>query len=390
MTLVRARLAEERGWALVTSILVIGILVALSLPLLSLVDTQQAQTAHERKSESSFNLAEAALDASVFVLGKRWPAAEGTAHPPTCDAASTDLDCPSPDILMRSYTGGDYTNRAWTVQVRDDTGEEYYDPVDVPQRPSWDENDNEKLWVRADAHAAEGNRSVVMLVRRIDRTESFPRNAITAGWFEVTTGGNKVVVDTKGDAVQQAPVAVRCTLPAPSPGCLDYRPENNQVSPDTSEPGYTAASVMPPDALDRMRATAQALGLYHPSGCPQSADGELVFVESGDCRYAGGGAANDPDSPGMFIVANGTLTFGGGMTYYGMAYGANLQGSTGIVVSIYGGATVVGSIAADGGGGVSIGSSGNNLIYDEAVFPLIRSFAAAAPVQGSWRELPAS
>ena len=390
MTLLRARLAEERGWALVTSILVIGILVALSLPLLSLVDTQQAQTAHERKSESSFNLAEAALDASVFVLGKSWPAAPGTAHPPTCDASSTSLKCPSADILARTYTGGDYKNPEWTVQVRDDTGSEYYDPTRVPLRPSYDENDNEMLWVRADAHAAEGNRSIVMLVRRIDRTEGFPRNAVTAGWFEVTTGGNKVVVDTKGDTVQAAPVAVRCTLPPPSRGCLDYRPENDQVSPDTSEPGYSAVTVMPADALNRMRATARALDSYYPSGCPQFPDGDLIFVESGNCRYTGGGTANTPDKPGMFIVANGTLTFGGGMTYYGMAYGANLQGSTGIVVRIFGGATVVGSVAADGGGGVSIGSSGNNLIYDEAIFPLIKSFAAAAPVQGSWRELPAS
>ena len=61
--------------------------ISLSLPLLSLVDTQQRQSAQERKSESSFNLAEAALDASVFVLGKDWPALATGAYPATCTAS---------------------------------------------------------------------------------------------------------------------------------------------------------------------------------------------------------------------------------------------------------------------------------------------------------------
>ena len=81
MRSIRARLIDERGWGLISSVLVVGILISLSLPLLSLVDAQQSQSAHERKSESSFNLAEAALDASVFVLGKDWPTQAAGAYP---------------------------------------------------------------------------------------------------------------------------------------------------------------------------------------------------------------------------------------------------------------------------------------------------------------------
>ena len=390
MTKIRARLTQEGGWALLTSVLVLGILLALSLPLLSLVDVQQAQTAHERKSESSFNLAEGALDSAVFVLGKDWPAAAEGAYPSTCTPESTSLNCPDAEILTNTYSGGDYTDRNWTVQIRDDTGVEYYDPEVVPSLPSWDANDNQKLWVRADAHAADGDRTVVMLVRRVDRTERFPRNAITAGWFIITTGGEKVVVDTKGDTAQAAPLAVRCTAPAPSIGCLEYRPDHNQVSPDTSVTGYASDTVVSADVLERMRSTAKALGTYYPSGCPASPVGHLVFIEEGDCAYAGGSIANSPDSPGMIFVARGTISFGGGMTYYGLVYGANLQRSPGIVVWIHGAATVAGSIAADGGGGVRVGSDGGNVVYSDTVFPLITSFTAAAPVQGSWRELPAS
>jgi len=388
MSRVRARLAEERGWGLISSILVVGILLSLSLPLLSMVDTQQNQSAQERKSESSFNLAEAALDASMFVLGKDWPALATGAYPATCSATSTSLNCPAPDLLTQTYTGGDYRNAVWTVQVRDDTGTEYYDPATVPSRPSWDSNHNQKVWVRADADSDTGTRTIVALVKRIDRVIPFPRNAVTAGWFTVATNGNKVVVDTKGDTAQAAPVAVRCKVPAPSP-CLGYDPNRPHVTPDTTTVGYGGTTAIAPDILESMRAKAKALDTYYTS-CPGSPAGEMVFVETGNCRYTGGGSVNSAGTPGVFIVGNGTIEFGGGITYYGLAYAANLQQSTSTIVRVFGSATIVGSIAADGGGGVTFGSSGVNVFYADTIWPNLTSFSGAAPVQGSWRELPAS
>jgi hypothetical protein len=291
---------------------------------------------------------------------------------------------------MRTYTGGDYTNPGWSVQVRDDTGTEYYDPAVIPSMPTWDANGNHKLWVRADARASAGERSVVALVKRINRTEAFPRNAITAGWFTTSNNGNKVIVDTKGNAAQAAPLAVRCPSPAPSPGCLDYNKAKGQVSPDTSTTSWGGTTTPPPDSLDRLREKAKTLGTYYASGCPGSPTGDLIFVENGNCSYTGGGSANSQGAPGMFVVATGTLALGGGMTYYGLVHAANLQHSTGVVVQTSGSATIVGSVAVDGGGGVLAGSSGKNVVYDEGIFPLITTFGSAVPVQGSWRELPAS
>ncbi|HYH59816.1 MAG TPA: hypothetical protein VD790_11465 [Thermoleophilaceae bacterium] len=386
MSAIRARLRQEDGWGLVSSVLVLGILISLTLPLLSLVDAQQTQSAHERKSESSFNLAEAALDASVFVLGKAWPGAASGAYPASCTSASTSLNCPSASLLARTFSGGDYTNRAWSVQVRDDTGTEYYDPAVVPSLPSWDANDNGKMWVRADARATDGERSVVLLVKRIESTIQFPRNAVTAGWFQSTNNGNKVIVDTKGNAAQPAPVAVRC--PGQSPHCLEYRP--GQISPDTTTTEYPGETIVTPETLETFRAQAKALGTYYASGCPSSITGEMVFVESGDCSYAGGGKANSATAPGTLVIASGTLYLGGNVTFYGLVYGANLQGSTGEVVRTQGSATIVGAVAVDGDGGLSAGSSKLNVVYAEGVFGSLTAFSGAAPVQGSWRELPAS
>ena len=391
MNRLAARLRDEQGWAILTSILVLGILVSLSLPLLSLVDTQQRQTAHERKSESSFNLAEAAFDATVFVLAKDWPSVSTGAYPSTCTAASTSTKCPSAALLASSYAGTDYTSPGWTVRVRDDVaGSDYYDPAAVEaSAATWDANGNAKVWVRADAHAEGRDRTVVALVRRQDKLESFPRNIITSGWFATGNTGRKVIVDTKGLAAQPAPLSVRCTQPAPS-SCLNFQPERGQVSPDTSTPGYLGQTAVSTDALERFRARAKALGTYHASGCPGSPAGELVFVENGSCSFKGGKDSNTPDSPGMFILARGTIAFSGSMSYYGLLYAANLQRTTGSVVTVGGAATIFGSVTVDGPGGVTVGSNGENIIYDDRVFGFVKSFGGAAPVQGTWRELPAS
>jgi type II secretory pathway pseudopilin PulG len=390
-----ARLGEERGWALVTSLLVLGIMVSLSLPLLSLVDSQQHQAAGERKSESSFNLAEAAFDATVFTLANRWPAVLSTAHPASCTEISTDVKCPAPDVLERSYAGTDYSQRGWTVRVRDDVdGVDYYDAdaFEAAAPVTWDANKNAKMWVRADAHASGRDRTIIALVRRQDQLEPFPRNSVTAGWFGTATNGNKVVVDTKGVAAQPAPVAVRCTstVPPPSPGCLEYNSGRKQVSPDISYTGYAGDTAVPEETLDRFRAKARALDTYYESGCPQSPAGEMVFIETADCGFAGGGDANTENTPGMLVLAQGNLSFSGSMTYYGLVYAANGHHSKGSVVTVQGGATVRGSIAVDWGGGFTVGSNGENVVFDDRVFPLLKSYASAMAVQGTWRELPAS
>ena len=376
---------------MLTSILVLGILVSLSLPLLSLVDSQQRGSAHERKSESSFNLAEATFDAAVFVLSNDWPSVATGAYPLQCTTGSTTAKCPSADILSRTYTGPDYPDRRWTVRIRDDSaGSDYYNAAQVEANPTtWDANGNAMMWVRVDAHGSGRDRTVVALVRRQDKLETFPRNILTSGWFATGNTGRKVIVDTRGSAAQPAPLAVRCTVPARS-SCLNFDPSRGQISPDTSTTGYIGQTAVSADALDRFRARAKTLGSYYASGCPKVPTGELVFVENGSCSYRSGKTFNSEASPGMLIVARGTLDFSGGMAYHGLIYGANLQRTTGPVVSISGAATIHGSIAVDAGGGITVGSNGENIIYDDRVFASVKSFGGAAMVQGSWRELPAS
>ena len=68
-------------------------------------------------------------------------------------------------------------------------------------------------------------------------------------------------------------------------------------------------------------------------------------------------------------------------------YAANLQSSTGIVVTINGNAQIVGGVAVDGAGGVSVGSSGNNLVYNRNVFSNVIANGFVSQIQNGWREI---
>ena len=67
----RPRLSSERGSALVTALLVTMLFMMLGLATVSLVDTQQRESGRERVRESSFSLAEGALNSQIYLLSRQ-------------------------------------------------------------------------------------------------------------------------------------------------------------------------------------------------------------------------------------------------------------------------------------------------------------------------------
>ena len=326
MRSIRARLSEERGWGLVSSVLVVGILISLSLPLLSLVDAQQSQSAHERKSESSFNLAEAALDASMFVLGKDWPALATSAYPSACTRHRRACDCPSagpPDPHLHGRRLHESRlDRAGPRRHRDRVLRPGGHPFDAELGR---ERQREGVGPRRCPRGCgrpDGRRA-----REAHRTRPSPSPATPsppAGSAPRTTA-TRSSWTRRGTPRRRRRVAVRCTLPAPSrlpqlqrPRARCRRTRRPRDMPATSDRCGRGRS-------SGLRAKAKTLGTYYASGCPASLTGELVFVENGDCSYTGGGQRQLRRRPGMLVIANGTLSFGGNFTYYGLVYGANLQ-----------------------------------------------------------------
>lgn len=393
---IRSRLRAEEGWLVASAIILITLMMGMGLATYAIVDTQTALSGVERQRESSFNLGESALNAQAFSLSRRWPGAATNPYPASCTwttGQTVSLDdprCPSASELEQAFDTADYASgTSWTVTVRDDDGVQFYDESEIVDNPTWDANDNDTLWVRADAVVRGRSRALVALVSVDSVTESFPRKAVVAGSIEVDPSGNQTYVVTDGQDV-----ALRCSK-AEGSSCADYS-KSSQINPEESikYDQYVGEPVLTPEAIDRLRAFAQASGTYYTS-CPSSPAGEVVFVEpqaplTPACDYDAPGKNdfNSSSDPGVFILTRGTFNIHANDAYYGIVYALNGQGSAGTVVSTGGGGEIRGGVFIDGAGKLTVGRSSPNVIFEVGAFEGITSYGVAGVVQNTWREVP--
>lgn len=397
MTRIVNNLRREEGWVVVTAVIVIGLMMGIGLATYATVDTQTAQSRVERERDASFNLAESALYAEAFVLGRDWPTA-ASQYPLAC-TETPDVEirgCPTPADLRNALDSSALPDLAadaeWTIRVRDNgspaTGTDYDATTD--SQPNYDANGDGKLWVRADGVAKGRSRSIVGLLQLERLAESVAKNVITAGHFYTSNDGNKVIVDTQGNSATGSQVVVRCTPGVDDP-CTNYEREKGQVSPDRVYSEPDTPNAMDEAQLQRFRSQAITNGTYYTS-CPQSLAGKVVFVETSstiNCKY-NGGDFNTQDSPGSVIFTDGVLELGGGkVTYYGFVYMLNppdgLNDMTRLIMHANG--TLVGGVSVDGKGGVEAGSDKFNIVFDGGAFEKLETYGTAGLVQNSWREL---
>jgi hypothetical protein len=406
-------LQSERGSALVTAILISMLFMTLGLATLGFVDTQQSESGRERVRESSFSLAEGALNSQIYLLSRQWPRTAAQQYTVTCTpATSTDVKCPDEASMVKAFNGVDYRSRVvWSTEVHDNSvasgAGDFYDDAVVRTLPGFDQNGDNHVWVRAQAvldptGAVPHRRTLVALIRAEDLTTQFPRNAVVAGKINVHPAGNQTYLSTNGSYV-----TLRCTATQlNNSSCRGWsRAEhvgpNAQVVANVDQP-----PAMSPETLERMRETARANGTYFGSGtCPASLTGALVFIENADAcdRFNPHGrtAYNSALDPGALIIGSGKITLDGNAIYHGVIYNAN--GSDGVgtassadVVTLQGGACVVGSVVIDGLAGLKIGSNNGanvcqgNLQFDPNVANRLKAYGTAGIVQNSFREIKAS
>lgn len=412
------RTGNEDGFALIAAIIVLAIIFALGMGILVFSDGQQNASLHEQASEAAFNVAEAALNAQIGELSRKWPnpeveaARKAAGQEPEMPAACTsststeENDCPSkgqlkldPNTGSTSCSGtgpwGSSLSNQWTTYVRRDKEEEVGGhPVESLSFNSAEEQgmasypaypEAGALWVRAVGVVQCHEVAVVSLVTRLRIKLEWPEDAIVGNWFKVTNKGNKVIVNRIGNAAQAAPVSMRCEGKASLEECEQYEEQKEQVSPPLgSENPESSAATLTAEQLATLRSEAQSHGTFYSSSppyhCPTSltelegvklttsADSPRapVYVEEcGELQITANGEANctpekptEPESPGFLVIANGTFELSGTSRYCGIIYAANLQKSTGAVVRLQGGTIVVGGIIVDGAGGIEFGSSG--------------------------------
>ena len=384
-------LRSERGNALVIAVMVMGLMLTLGLATYAYVDTQSGQSARERQRESAFNHDDGVLTAQAFVLSRFWPAAAVNAYPDctfngrtlTATGASAAVTrCPDPTAVARTFTSRDYAaGVAWSTIIRDNGGSsvDFYDPALTPSQPSWDANGDGEVWVRA-VSQMRGTRRTLIVRYKIERLPvTLPKNIITAGTFSVS-GGPKPYVIQNGSTL-----ALRCAGASTS-GCYSTSKPNQIQGPGATMFNYPSPHAVPPNDIDKLRQTALAAGTYYPSGCPASPAGMMVFVESGNCHYGSGNVWNSAASPGMIVIASGTMSWAGGSTYYGTVYMYNAQNATCPVFDAGGGSTIHGAIFIDGPGCFNLRGN-TQVIYDANAVRSINYYSSVTQVRNSFREL---
>jgi hypothetical protein len=403
----RRLLREESGYALVTAIAVLAILISFGLAATQFADGQQHAAAAERGHEGGFNQAEAVLNAQVFQLARAWPGASASAATFKCLSTTTGTTtCPDNTSLASSYTGPDYntagcTKPVWRTYVQDDDdpsgGSQYYDPVVMnpathPQVP-YDANKNNNVWIRSETAAQCRRQVVVALATRAVITIPWPTAVLTANWFKTSNSGKKVIVNTQGPANSGKPagnVSVRCQ--GVSGNCKQY--VAGQVAPDTvptSSAGDTP--VVGGSQLAGRKERAQLGGVYKgPNDCSAAGlnsstpKGTVIYYEGPCTNLAVSG--NTANNPVILVIGTGSFALSGNATFYGLVYAANLNNSTSALITLNGCSRIQGMVAVDGAGGVNVGSCKQNMIYDPTIMDSITTFGGVTLAKNSFRTLP--
>jgi len=418
-------LHDERGWVLVTSMLVLTTMLVIALTSFSLVDRGQKHSYDQRQRESALNLAEGVLYSQGFALAQKWPgnAIAGGVMPTTCTevapAAALAQHCPTPSTLagaQGSATTANFANAdslsnvTWTARVRDNGGPNlagaYVTGVKAEASQSgtnlrtgniytcpgpckWDANGDRQLWVQARAVVQGKPRNIVALLKREQFAEPFPRNGLTAGSLRTPNNGNKTIINATGSQV-----VVRCTTSTAA--CTDYNAAKIQILPTTIVRDPTTPPAMTPHQIDRFKAVAQSASpsTYYTS-CPTTYTGTVVFIDvpaSTQCNDPGGGVTyNSATEPGIVIMPRGTLYMQS--IFHGLLYTANQQASSGDVLILNDNAEVFGGVAVDGAGRLVAGQASGNkptVTYVANPFNVLVSYGTAGLVQNTWRELPAN
>jgi hypothetical protein len=407
MTTLRDRARREDGWAVVTALLLMAIMLGSGMALASLVDNQTKQSGATRNRETAFNLGEAALNAQVVALTRNWSYTSALPLPACGSGLPATGSCPADAQMRGLFPTSDATGATWRTDIRDNAGaftSFYSDALLAPAYPPYDANHDGKLWVRATATARGRTRTIVALVRAQEEREDVVHSALVTGSLDLRNSGSKLVIDAGvGGSIQ-----LGCTpIQGSSTPCVGYEWKNSQswpnlmtdvgqqIQPNNVSTTYSGGLGLSQEALDSLKMTALMNNTYYDAtrGCPASLEGVVWIAEGLSCgAYTGNTDINTAAKPGYVIVNSGSLTFRGTQTYYGAVIHLNKSNSSGTVVDINGDTCIKGTVLVEGPGTTLVGSSGNgcpdgNISYDPNAFAALKSIATAGIVQNSWREL---
>jgi hypothetical protein len=295
----KARMRAESGSVIVLTMLVVVMMLGLGLALLSLNDEQARQSGVERTRDRAFNVAESVLTSEAYSLARAWPttgalAPSGAAG--TCSSTGVGAVIGAIPVagsavariqptVSAAYSGPEYAGTTWQVKVCDDTaGAPTSWSNGLLSNLNYDQNANNRMWIRAQATVGGRIRAVAGLVD-LGSTEALPPNmTLINGSMSVdipTALGSDPSLLTnvlglvlgKSDSLITGRIGIRCGVYSTSnaddclggnglaplinvAGLLGSTVASNAL---TQYPGETAVS---PEAVDQFRSQAIATGTY--------------------------------------------------------------------------------------------------------------------------------
>lgn len=367
------RLGDQRGYVMVTAVVLTTIMVSIGLVAASLIDNGTRRVREDRERETALMVDEGVLYAQSLVMQTAWPTGAGldaNGKPQyflnQCDLTSgTDFRCPNPETLAAAnssapasaaFTNVDVAKDVrWATKVRDNGAPlaTAYDPTKADQAQTgcartpctYDANGDRELWVQSQTFVRGRPRNVVARLRLEQLAESIPQTAVVAGALQITNSGNHggtPIIDAG-----ESQVIVRCSDPATNTSCADF--QAGQIKPGTPQPDASAPNMMSPEQLQRFKQRAIMDRTYYP-GCPTDPynfTGKVVWVEgcvdaqlpnltskvpTVPCPTAPPGldkdCVNTEDNPGLLIWHCGRADMAGGWTFRGVLYIVNNSDGT--------------------------------------------------------------
>jgi hypothetical protein len=402
--LLRKTAAREHGSALVIAIVLMTFMLGSTLALVTYVDRESGQTGVNRTRETAFNFAEAALNSEVYALARKWPGSTKAADAGfkgTCSSSVSGPYCPLDSQLRGLFPTNDTAGATWKIDVRDNDEDspDFYSDATVLDNADYDKDGNDQLWVRAEAVARGKKRVMVAQVRAESQPEDIVHAALLSGSLDLQNSGNKTTIDNDLGGV----LSVRCTWNGPVQPCVGYEDItkkldklSQQITPfpgaDAID-GYTGPPVLSAEAIERLKATADAYGTSY-TACPSTLTGKVVYLDiPSGCKYTGNNVFNSPSQPGMLIVNRGKLEFGGTINFYGVIVHLNADNLSSTLIDLGGNGCVEGGVLVEGNGATHAGASGNacggngNIKYNPYMYGAVKSLANAGIIQNTWREL---
>lgn len=386
-TLSRAR--SERGAGL---ILIIGVTAALAIMATSLV-ALTANVGHntytDRMRAKAFNVAESAVDVSMYQLNAQWPEASGTGPDFSTTWQGTfrgqfDED-EFPDPEGGQFVVIDYWDNQPTIDesIKWDKGQP--GNADLP---------DERMWVEAQAGVGPKATRIQVLVQRMPYVTNMPRGvALCAGGDLYSNGGGnnpKIYVE-----VPPPPEVVPGGVTSVHVGGSIDAADVTQTPPIVQNVGAAAKSpseVFPQTLVDGLTKLAKQHDRYFtsaaeadaspvdPTWAPTGGVSGLCVIDSA-AGYEIRGDYNSVTKPGiLMILGGGDLDYGSGGHYWGAIY------VTGTVLKGHGSYSVHGMIVVDSDQDMR---GTTDLYYnDDCIANLNNRFSLTVKqVPNTWREI---